>query len=55
MQDELTSAVEPQDAGADLELGMQELEEMEAPGFWSGFKTGIPISTAVIASAAIAT
>ena len=38
---------------ASLELGMQELEAMEAPGFWSGFKTGVVIST--VASAVIAT
>ncbi|MFB9627930.1 daptide-type RiPP [Nonomuraea helvata] len=27
-----------------LELGMQELEPMDAPGFWSGFKIGVTIS-----------
>ncbi|MGW6545001.1 daptide-type RiPP [Streptomyces massasporeus] len=32
-----------------LELGMQELEAMEAPGFWSvtGFATGAAVSGAV--------
>ena len=38
-----------------LELGMQELETLEAPDFWDGFKTGVTISAAAIASAAIAT
>ena len=38
-----------------LELGMQELETLEAPDFWDGFKTGVTIGTAIIASAAIAT
>jgi len=33
-----------------LELAMQELEAMEAPGFWTGFTTGVTISTAGIAS-----
>ncbi|MBT2392595.1 hypothetical protein J7E87_24980 [Streptomyces sp. ISL-1] len=32
-----------------LELGMQELEVMEAPGFWSNFKTGVGASIAVSA------
>jgi hypothetical protein len=44
---------EPTGFEASLELGMQELEAMEAPGFWSGFKTGVVIST--VASAVIAT
>ncbi|GAA3800593.1 hypothetical protein GCM10022403_038600 [Streptomyces coacervatus] len=30
----------------DLELGLQELEAMEAPGFWSGFQEGSKISIA---------
>ncbi|WP_433438832.1 daptide-type RiPP [Nonomuraea sp. CA-141351] len=36
-----------------LELGMQELEPMDAPGFWSGFKIGVTISvgTALFGSA----
>ncbi|MET7337419.1 daptide-type RiPP [Nonomuraea sp. NPDC005650] len=36
-----------------LELGMQELEAMDAPGFWSGFKQGVAITlgTLVFASA----
>ncbi|WP_316247662.1 daptide-type RiPP [Nonomuraea sp. PA05] len=36
-----------------LELGMQELEAMDAPGFWSGFKQGVVITvgTLVFASA----
>jgi hypothetical protein len=32
-----------------LELGMQELEAMEAPGFWSNFKEGVVVSVAVSA------
>lgn len=32
-----------------LELGMQELEAMEAPGFWSNFKEGITASIAISA------
>ncbi|CAL9497522.1 hypothetical protein RKD49_004371 [Streptomyces glaucescens] len=32
-----------------LELGMQELEAMEAPGFWSNFKEGVSVSVAVSA------
>ncbi|MFJ5546915.1 MULTISPECIES: daptide-type RiPP [unclassified Streptomyces] len=38
-----------------LELGLQELEALEAPGFWTGFSAGTAISGAAIASAAIAT
>lgn len=38
----------PQDDG--LELAMQELEALEAPGFWTGFSTGVTISTAAVAS-----
>ncbi|GEB52004.1 MULTISPECIES: daptide-type RiPP [Streptomyces] len=35
--------------GAGLELGMQELEAMEAPGFWSvtGYISGAGVSGAV--------
>ncbi|MGW7415695.1 daptide-type RiPP [Streptomyces sp. NPDC054863] len=40
---------------ASLELGLQELEALEAPGFWTGFSAGTAISGAAIASAAIAT
>ncbi len=39
---------------AGLELGMQELEAMEAPGFWTGFETGIEISLIGVATAGIA-
>ncbi len=35
---------------ADLELGMQELEAMEAPGVW----TGVGISAGIIVSASAA-
>ncbi|MFE9395698.1 daptide-type RiPP [Streptomyces flavidovirens] len=52
----LTSAAQgPQDGVDALELNMQELEAMEAPGFWTGFTAGAAISGAAIASAAIAT
>ncbi|GEB52003.1 MULTISPECIES: daptide-type RiPP [Streptomyces] len=43
MQDELKN-----DMSA-LELDMQELEAMEAPGFWSNFKDGTMASIAVSA------
>ncbi|MFJ6636852.1 daptide-type RiPP [Streptomyces sp. NPDC091376] len=36
-----------------LELGMQELEAMEAPGFWTGFSVGVAISGTAAASAAV--
>ena len=36
-----------------LELGLQELESLEAPGFWTGFKEGVAL-TAQIAGAAAA-
>ncbi|EFL16773.1 predicted protein [Streptomyces sp. C] len=42
-------------ATENLELGMQELEAMEAPGFWSGFKQGVVISGIAVASATLAT
>ena len=32
-----------------LELGMQELEALEAPGFWSNFKEGVSVSVGVSA------
>ena len=32
-----------------LELGMQELEALEAPGFCSNFKEGVSVSVAVSA------
>ncbi|MFJ5546912.1 daptide-type RiPP [Streptomyces sp. NPDC093225] len=38
-----------------LELGLQELEALEAPGFWTGFSAGTAISAAGIASATIVT
>ncbi|CAL9525851.1 daptide-type RiPP [Streptomyces sp. Tu 3180] len=43
-------ASNPQDG---LELGLQELEALEAPGFWTGFSAGTAVSGAAIASAAI--
>ncbi|NGO45094.1 daptide-type RiPP [Streptomyces ureilyticus] len=33
-----------------LELGLQELEALEAPGFWEGVSIGIAISTVVVAT-----
>ncbi|CAL9525905.1 daptide-type RiPP [Streptomyces sp. Tu 3180] len=44
------AASNPQDG---LELGLQELEALEAPGFWTGFSAGTAVSGAAIASAAI--
>jgi hypothetical protein len=38
-----------QDSAPALELGMQELEAMEAPSFWSNFKDGVVVSVAVSA------
>ena len=32
-----------------LELGIQELEALETPGFWSNFKEGVSVSVAVSA------
>ncbi|MER5934755.1 daptide-type RiPP [Streptomyces sp. NPDC002054] len=37
------------DAIDSLELGMQELEAMEAPGVWSNFKDGVTVSVAASA------
>lgn len=36
-----------------LELGMQELEAMEAPDFWGGFTAGLTISGMGIASVTV--
>jgi len=33
------------------ELEMQALEALDAPGFWSGFKTGLTIASIIVASA----
>ncbi|MFE7898304.1 daptide-type RiPP [Streptomyces sp. NPDC057424] len=38
------------DAG--LELALQELETLEAPGFWSGVSTGFAATAAVVSVAA---
>ncbi|WP_170944678.1 daptide-type RiPP [Rhodococcus sp. 14-2483-1-1] len=35
-----------------LELGLQELETLEAPGFWSGVSTGFKATAAVVSVAA---
>ena len=32
---------------APLELGMQELDELDAPGWWSNFKDGVTISATI--------
>ncbi|MEV6172910.1 hypothetical protein AB0L99_32460 [Streptomyces sp. NPDC051954] len=34
-----------------LELALQELETLEAPGFWSGVSTGFGATAAVISTA----
>lgn len=31
-----------------LELAMQELEPLEAPGFWTGFKASVAVSAASV-------
>nr|WP_297422749.1 daptide-type RiPP [uncultured Actinotalea sp.] len=33
-------------ASAPLELDLQELEDLEAPGFWEAFSAGVAVSTA---------
>lgn len=38
---------------APLELDMQELEAMEAPGFWTGFTIGMSIVSTAVASAGL--
>lgn len=40
---------------APLELGLQELEALEAPGFWTGFGIGVGVATAGISGAAVYT
>lgn len=35
-----------------LEIALQELETMEAPGFWTGVSTGFRASAAVVSVAA---
>ncbi|WP_188266063.1 MULTISPECIES: daptide-type RiPP [unclassified Streptomyces] len=44
---------EKNEFGSMLELGMQELEAMEAPGFWTGFSIGVGIVSVATASAAV--
>lgn len=39
--------------GPALELDMQELEDMEAPGFWTGFSIGVGIVSVVVGSAGL--
>ena len=36
-----------------IELEMQELEPMEAPGFWTGVSVGTAISASVVASVTV--
>ncbi|MFU8872168.1 daptide-type RiPP [Micromonospora sp. SL4-19] len=36
-----------------LELEMQELEALEAPGFWTGVSIGVAISASVATSVAV--
>ncbi|MCX5200291.1 hypothetical protein OG897_02275 [Streptomyces sp. NBC_00237] len=43
------------DPTASLELGLQELEALEAPGFWTGFSAAASVSAAVSVSAVVAT
>lgn len=38
-----------------LELGMQELEAMEAPGFYTGFQDGLQFTLSVASAVSIAT
>ncbi|MFC7990605.1 daptide-type RiPP [Streptomyces pilosus] len=44
------TATSPQDG---LELGLQELEALEAPGFWTGFSAAAGVSAVVSATAVI--
>lgn len=46
---------EPNRAIAPLELGLQELETLEAPGFWTGFTIGMTIVGTGVASAGVYT
>lgn len=47
--------IESTGLGPSLELGLQELEPMEAPGFWTGFGIGVGIVGTAVASAAVYT
>ncbi|MFE0549866.1 daptide-type RiPP [Streptomyces pilosus] len=44
------TASKPEDG---LELGLQELEALEAPGFWTGFSAAASVSAVVSATAVI--
>lgn len=46
---------ETQSQPAVVELSLQELEPIEAPGFWTGVSIALSISGAVIGSAALYT
>ncbi|QKW04965.1 hypothetical protein HUT18_18155 [Streptomyces sp. NA04227] len=43
----ITNTADLMKGGEALELGMQELEAMEAPGFYTGFKDGLTFTVAV--------
>ncbi|MFJ5546913.1 daptide-type RiPP [Streptomyces sp. NPDC093225] len=49
-QSEAVTASHPADG---LELGLQELEALEAPGFWTGFSAAASVSAVVSATAVI--
>ncbi|MCZ7417068.1 daptide-type RiPP [Streptomyces sp. WMMC897] len=55
MQDNTFDSIVKDTGLAELELGMQELEAMEAPGFYTGFKDGLTFSIAVSALSVAAT
>ncbi len=38
-----------------LELALQELEPMEAPGFWTGFAAGVAVVGVAVSGAAVYT
>jgi len=47
-KEELSAEIQP----GPLELDMQELEPMDAPGFWTGIGIGAAVSSATVAAAA---
>ncbi|WP_198659186.1 daptide-type RiPP [Nocardiopsis sp. FIRDI 009] len=52
MSDEKTAAANPAE-NTNVELEMQELEPLEAPGFWTGVGVGTVISASVATSVAV--